>query len=388
MSKDDSSTKTVVLVAGARPNFLKVFPILRALEAVPGLRSVVVNTGQHYDHSLAQSFFELFGVRSPDYNLHVGSASHAVQTANIMVRFETVCEQEKPAFVVVVGDVNSTVAAGLVAKKCGVGLAHVEAGLRSNDRSMPEEINRLATDAIADQFFTTEEDGTANLIREGHPAERIHFVGNIMIDSLFEQLHRIRSDGPPERAAAIRRRLPEKYICMTLHRPSNVDDPAILAGILGAVKQLSGEVPVIFPVHPRTQHQIERSGLLSHFDVLRLDETGIISTGFFATDSLAYNEFLSLWKDAAAVLTDSGGLQEETTALKVPCLTLRENTERPITERLGTNRVVGTNPEDILFAGRQALRGEWKNGTVPPLWDGRTGERIAKALARILWEEP
>lgn len=380
--------KSILLVAGARPNFLKIFPVLRGLAAYPGLQPIIVHTGQHYDHAMAESFFELFEVPSPKHHLHVGSGSHAVQTANIMIRFEEVCQTEAPGLVVVVGDVNSTIAAGLVAKKCKIDLAHVEAGLRSGDRGMPEEINRRATDAITDLFFTTEEEGSANLLCEGHSPDRIHFVGNVMIDSLFEQLKRMQRSGAPKRAARIRELLCDRYLCMTLHRPSNVDNPAVLSGILGAVHALSREVPVVFPVHPRTRKQIEQFGLTGYFESLDLRGTTRRSNGLLGMDSLAYDEFLFLWKDSLGVLTDSGGLQEETTALKVPCITLRENTERPVTQSLGSNAVIGTDPKRIAAAGMLVLRGEWKSCQVPPLWDGKAGQRIAATLAAHLGEKP
>ena len=372
--------KKILLVAGARPNFMKIAPVLRAIDQKKSsLSSVLVHTGQHYDHKMSGSFFEELGIREPEYNLEIGSGSHAVQTANIMIKFEEVCIKEKPDWVVVVGDVNSTIAAGLVAKKLDIGLAHIEAGLRSRDRKMPEEINRLATDAISDLFFTTEPEGTQNLLSEGQSSEKVHFVGHVMIDNLFFQLTRLSSDSMSEPVRILKGLLPEKYICMTMHRPSNVDDPSVLKRLMSAVEKISKEVPVIFPCHPRTRKNISLFNI--DLDTVSLDNsTDKIKNGLVVLDPLGYNEFLSLWKDSAAVLTDSGGLQEETTALKVPCITMRENTERPITAEIGSNVVVGTNPEKIINYVNDALHGKWKESQIPDLWDGKASERIAEIL--------
>lgn len=371
----------LLLVAGARPNFMKIAPILRALEKYPELKGIIVHTGQHYDHSMSALFFKDFGIKEPDFNLEVGSGSHAIQTANIMIRFEDVCQQERPDLVVVVGDVNSTIAAGLVARKLHIDLAHVEAGLRSRDLSMPEEINRMATDAITDVFFTTEKEGTANLLAEGHDNLNVHFVGNVMIDNLFFQLSKMGAVPPSPLAGSIKKMLPEKYICMTMHRPSNVDTKETLSCLLNAAKALSEKVPVVFACHPRTKKNIRQFGLTSLFSPLPSNGSTRHS-GFFITEPLGYDDFLYLWKDACLVLTDSGGMQEETTALKIPCITMRENTERPITAEVGSNVVVGTDEKKIIHLGEQAISGKWKKSAIPELWDGKASERIVEIIRK------
>ncbi len=319
--------KKVILVAGARPNFMKIAPILRAMEPLAGdLRSILVHTGQHYDAAMSQAFFTSLCIRKPEYNLEVGSGSHAVQTAGIMIKFEEVCLREKPDMVMVVGDVNSTIAAGLVAKKLNITLAHVEAGLRSRDLRMPEEINRMATDAIADLLFTTEEEGTRNLLSEGHAQSQVHFVGHVMIDNLLYQVRQLPTVSLSAQAADIKSRLPEKYACMTMHRPSNVDNKETLTRLLEAVAEVSRSAPVIFPCHPRTRKNLVEfslDGLCTAAGAV----LGKLKSGIVLTDPLDYNDFLALWKNAALVLTDSGGLQEETTALGIPCITMRETTE-------------------------------------------------------------
>lgn len=363
--------KKIVIVAGARPNFMKIAPVLRELRgryadsAVP----VLVHTGQHYDDNMSGSFFSALGIPEPDYNMEVGSGTHADQTAHIMTAFEDVCEAERPDTVVVVGDVNSTVAAGLVAKKMHIQLAHIEAGLRSGDRTMPEEINRLATDAITDLFFVTEENGIANLRREGHDEDLIHFVGHVMIDNLLYQRDRLSASGPSPRARDLARALPERYACLTLHRPSNVDTPATLERIVDTLVDISRDLPILFPCHPRTRARLESSGLLE-----RLDRAITI------TEPLGYDDFLYLWQSAGVVLTDSGGMQEETTALGIPCVTLRENTERPVTIAVGTNTLVGTDPDAIHRAISQVSSGTYKTGRIPDLWDGKASERICRVL--------
>jgi UDP-N-acetylglucosamine 2-epimerase (non-hydrolysing) len=341
---------------------------------------ILVHTGQHFDHNMSDSFFESLGIRKPDHHLKVGSGSHADQTAAVMTRFEDVCEKENPDTVVVVGDVNSTIAAGLVAKKVGVTLAHVEAGLRSRDRAMPEEINRLATDAISDLLFTTEKAATRNLMMEGHPKEAVHFVGHVMIDNLYYQLEKLDRFGPSPWSQKLKARLPERYLCMTLHRPSNVDDKTILEPLLTAISELAEELPVIFPCHPRTGKQIAAFGLEKLFSTLT-NTDGPVDSGILRLEPLDYNDFLNLWRDATCVLTDSGGLQEETTALKVPCITMRENTERPITLEMGSNVLVGRNPERIKSEAAKILSGDRRSVTVPELWDGRASERIVKVLS-------
>lgn len=374
--------KKILLVAGARPNFMKIAPIMRAIrQRNNALTGILVHTGQHYDQNMSHTFFSSLGIPEPDYNLEVGSGSHAVQTAAIMTRFEGVCLEEKPDAVLVVGDVNSTIAAGLVAKKLHITLCHVEAGLRSRDRAMPEEINRLATDAITDLFFTTEPEGTENLLAEGHPKETLHFVGHVMIDNLLFQLDKIENGSAeidPE-VKKLKERLPVRYFCMTMHRPSNVDTKETLTGLLDAISSIAEKVPVVFPCHPRTRKNIEQFGLAT---ALTTDLSGIapIKNGIIVTEPLGYDDFLYLWKDAAGMLTDSGGLQEETTALQIPCITMRTSTERPITAQVGSNEVVGTDGGKIVELAHRMLSGSWKESRVPDLWDGRASERIVEVL--------
>lgn len=361
------------IVAGARPNFMKIAPIIRALEQQPTVFDYrLVHTGQHYDRNMSEVFFEELGIPPPHHHLNVGSGSHASQTAEIMVRFEAVCRSDRPDAVLVVGDVNSTLACSIVARKLGITVIHVEAGLRSGDRTMPEEINRLATDAITDVFFVTEPSGVDNLRREGHPASRIHFVGHVMIDNLFHQLAAL--DGMDTRGwagAALKQRLPA-YGVVTLHRPSNVDDPVALGGVVGGLRAIAADLPLVFPVHPRTR--------------ARLDEFGFhLPPSIHLLDPLPYMAFLHLWKDARLVLTDSGGLQEETTALGVPCLTLRENTERPVTVDEGSNQLAGCDPARIHALAAQVLaRAPDAGRPRPALWDGRAAERIVAVLAEVL----
>ncbi len=361
----------ICCVVGARPNFMKIAPIMRALSSSRLLDGYLVHTGQHYDQAMKHSFFEQLGIPEPDEDLEVGSGTHAVQTAEIMKRFEPVLDRQRPDAVLVVGDVNSTIACGLVAVKKGIPLVHVESGLRSRDRSMPEEINRVLTDQISDVLFTTERGAEQNLLAEGIAAERIHFVGNVMIDTL---LHNLRQAVAPETTLAEHELGPaclsEGYAILTLHRPANVDDAEVLRRLLQTVNAIAERLPVVFPVHPRTQKQIERfglSGLLNPRRVLRLPP-------------LAYLPLLGLMAKARLVLTDSGGIQEETTALGVPCLTLRENTERPITVTEGTNTVVGTRPEAILAAFERVMDEGGKAGRVPEYWDGKAAERIVAHL--------
>jgi UDP-N-acetylglucosamine 2-epimerase (non-hydrolysing) len=374
--------KKVILVAGARPNFMKIAPVLRAMESYADtIKPILVHTGQHYDAKMSDTFFSSLGIRKPEYNLEVGSGSHAIQTAGIMVKFEEVCIKEKPDMVVVVGDVNSTIAAGLVAKKQNICLAHIEAGLRSRDLRMPEEINRMATDAITDILFTTEKEGTQNLLAEGHATENVHFVGHVMIDNLLYQINQLPKAALSPFVVNLRARLQKKYVCMTLHRPSNVDDKETLTRLLEAIAVLSREAPVFFPCHPRTRKSI-RDFALGEF-VTEIDGSrNELTKGIIITEPLDYNDFLSLWKNAALILTDSGGLQEETTALRIPCITMRETTERPITTEIGSNEVVGTDKEKIIELGRKALEGEWKKSEIPPLWDGRASERIVEVIGK------
>jgi UDP-N-acetylglucosamine 2-epimerase (non-hydrolysing) len=371
----------LLLVAGARPNFVKIAPLMAALrrpERAASAETLLVHTGQHYDAALSRVFFGQLGIPEPDVNLEVGSASHARQTAEVMTRFEPVCAEWKPDGVVVVGDVNSTLACALTAAKLGARVAHVEAGLRSFDRAMPEEINRTLTDALADWLFVTEPSGVANLRREGVAEEKIFLVGNVMIDSLQRFLPLARRSSAlhdfgllePGAPAGAK---PRAFALVTLHRPSNVDDAATLEPLLEALCELAREVPVIFPVHPRTQARMEERGG---------GNRRALPAGLRLSAPIGYLEFLHLMSEAALVLTDSGGIQEETTALGVPCLTLRDNTERPITLEQGTNRLVGNRPERILSAARDVLRGQAKRGRAPELWDGRAAERIADILLR------
>jgi UDP-N-acetylglucosamine 2-epimerase (non-hydrolysing) len=358
----------VINVVGARPNFMKVAPIVaemnrRSQEFSP----LVVHTGQHYDAAMSDSFFADLELPTPDVHLGVGSGSHAAQTAAVLERFEPVVIQEKPDWVLVVGDVNSTFAAALVCVKLGVKVAHVEAGLRSRDRTMPEEINRQLTDQIADLLFTPSADADENLLAEGIPAERIRLVGNVMIDSLYQHLEQARQ-------SSIRKRLgltDQRYAVLTLHRPSNVDARETLAGIVSALERISAELPIVFPVHPRATKTIAEHGMLERVKKIR---------NLHLIEPLGYLDFLNLYSNAQLVLTDSGGIQEETSVLGVPCLTLRENTERPITVTLGTNKIVGTDPEKIIAAALAALETPTRQRIEIPLWDGHTAERIVAAL--------
>lgn len=359
--------KTVIHVVGARPNFMKIAPLMEAMRAEPRFRQVLINTGQHYDDKMAGGFFRELNLPVPDRDLGVGSGSHAVQTAKVMIAFEEVCLETKPDLVVVVGDVNSTMAAAIVAAKLVIPIAHVEAGLRSRDREMPEEINRIVTDRLADLLLTPSRDGDANLLAEGVPAERIKFVGNIMIDTLRRHLQVATFDRIRDRIAVET----GKYAALTLHRPSNVDDPATFGRILAALKPIARELPMVFPVHPRTRARLTEFGLDGSLD------------GIILTEPLGYIDFLALTSNARLILTDSGGLQEESTALGIPCLTMRENTERPITISEGTNRLVGTQTEDILKGFREALANT-KPARIPELWDGRTADRISRVFNEYL----
>jgi UDP-N-acetylglucosamine 2-epimerase (non-hydrolysing) len=363
----------VLHVAGARPNFMKVAPVLRAL-AERGVDNVLVHTGQHYDHAMSQAFFDDLGLPEPHHHLEVGSGTHAVQTARIMEAIEPVLLAERPDLTLVVGDVNSTIAAALVCAKLGMRIGHVEAGLRSYDREMPEEINRVLTDQISDLLFTTSPEALDNLTLEGIPAERVHFVGNPMIDSLVSHRTRAAASTIVEDLGATR----EKYALVTLHRQANVDDPAVLRGILEALCDVAAEVPVLFPAHPRTVKMMGAFGLDALVDLT----SGSASLGSISViEPVGYLDFLRLMDDAAVVITDSGGIQEETTVLGVPCLTLRWNTERPITLTMGTNTLIGTDPNAIRTHGIAAIRaGRSAETKIPPLWDGHAGERIADII--------
>ena len=374
MEASQSATHHIICIVGARPNFMKIAPIMVALkEFSPALEVTLVHTGQHYDVAMNEQYFQALGIPSPDINLEVGSGSHAVQTAEVMCRFEAALEGKSPTAILVVGDVNSTIACALVATKKGIPVIHVEAGLRSFDRAMPEEINRVLTDQISDMLFTTEPSGRDNLLREGVADKRIHFVGNVMIDTLRHNLARaiptstIVSDAG--RPGFVNDE--KKYAVVTMHRPSNVDDEAILGSLINTVITISKQLPVILPLHPRTKSMIEKFGfgkLLDTPDILLLPPMG-------------YLEMLGLMKDAKVVLTDSGGIQEETTALGVPCITLRNNTERPITVDEGTNTIAGQDSQTILMIFNEVMRSGGKGGRVPQYWDGRASNRIADVIA-------
>lgn len=360
----------VVFVAGARPNFMKVAPILRALEARGRpLPDVLCHTGQHYDFAMSGVFFEELGIRAPDVQLAVGSGGHGEQTGRLMIAFEQwlLGLPRRPRGVVVVGDVNSTMACTLVAAKLGVPVAHVEAGLRSFDRGMPEELNRLVTDALADLLLVSEPAGLENLAREGIPAERVRYVGNVMIDSLVHQLDAARAlDVAGGRGLAR-----HGYAVVTLHRPSNVDEPARLAAVVGFVERLAARLPVVFPIHPRTEKRLAEHGLAARLDAL---------PGLHRSPPLGYREFLGLTDGARVVVSDSGGVQEETSYLGVPCVTLRRNTERPVTCRQGTNALVGDDLEAAWAAVEAALAGPARHPVTIEGWDGRAAERVVDAL--------
>ncbi|MBM2839894.1 MAG: UDP-N-acetylglucosamine 2-epimerase [Bacteroidetes bacterium] len=361
-------TLNILNVVGARPNFMKVAPLMRAYREYPDrIKATLVHTGQHYDDLMSSIFFSQLGIPRPDVSLGVGSGSHAQQTAEVMKSFEAVATQQRPDLVLVVGDVNSTLAASIVAAKLNIPIAHVEAGLRSNDRTMPEEINRIVTDSLADFLFTTSRDADTNLLNEGVAPTKIHFVGNTMIDTLnmmkpLLQSSTILNDlllgGNP-------------YAFMTLHRPSNVDDRPILTGICEALLVLQQQIRIVWPLHPRTRKMLEAFGLM---EVLKQAENISLS------DPISYLDSLCLMSGARFVLTDSGGIQEETTVLGVPCLTLRENTERPVTVQEGTNELIGNKKAVLLEKATRLLSDPKKKGRIPELWDGRSSERIVRVL--------
>jgi UDP-N-acetylglucosamine 2-epimerase (non-hydrolysing) len=354
----------IVLVAGARPNFMKIAPLMDAISKRPSICPVLVHTGQHYDEKMSRLIFRELQIPEPDVNLEVGSGSHAVQTAEIMIRFEPILLEHKPDFVLVVGDVNSTIACGLVAAKLGIRLIHVEAGLRSFDRSMPEEINRILTDSISDLLFCSEDSGVRNLRNEGVTEEKIHLVGNVMIDTLLH--HKKKAEKSP--ILDILKLQGKGYAVVTLHRPANVDDPAVLGKIVSVLQTIGRDMPVVFPIHPRTRQRLTSGDIETETSTMHI------------IDPLGYLDFLKLISYADVVLTDSGGIQEETTILKVPCLTLRENTERPCTVEIGSNQLVGTDPVKILKAFQEIKNGRGKMGDTPPLWDGCAAERIISIL--------
>jgi UDP-N-acetylglucosamine 2-epimerase (non-hydrolysing) len=361
----------IINVVGARPNLPKISPLMREMQRHPEIEPILVHTGQHYDETLSDIFFRQMGIPAPHVNLEVGSGSHAAQTAEILKRIEPVLIEHQPDLALVVGDVNSTLAVSLAAVKLGIRVAHVEAGLRSFDRSMPEEINRLVTDALADYLFVTEQDAIENLLKEGRPRESIYLVGNVMIDSLRYFLPAAQSSRIGEELGLKSGSDWRRFAILTLHRPSNVDSTAKLTEILRAIDAIAAQVPVVFPVHPRTQRRLAEAGIKHHPELRLISPIG-------------YLDFLCLLSKATLVLTDSGGIQEETTALGVPCLTLRTNTERPITISEGTNLLVGTDPARIVPVARDVLAGKSKAGRVPPLWDGHAAERIVDILLRAL----
>jgi len=372
--------KKILCIVGARPNFMKIAPVIRALNNARHSFDVrLLHTGQHYDAAMKQSFFDQLHIPEPDVDLGVGSGSHAVQTAEIMKRFEPVMDELKPDTILVVGDVNSTIACALVAVKKGVPVIHVEAGLRSGDRSMPEEINRVLTDQISDLLLTTERSAEENLQREGIDSDKVHFVGNVMIDTLRYNLDNavssvdtlnscLDTEGGMETKSG--------YGLLTLHRPSNVDDPVVLERLLRTLVELAEDLPLLFPVHPRTQQCIDSAGL-NHL---------LATSQLYLIPPQAYLNMLGLMKDARLVLTDSGGIQEETTALGVPCITLRENTERPITVAEGSNTIVGSNPEKISSCFNDIMRSGGKAGRTPEYWDGRAAERSAEVIGNWLYK--
>jgi len=364
----------VINVVGARPNFMKMAPIIEAMQRYPKrFQHLLVHTGQHYDERMSKSFFVDLGMPKPDLNLEVGSGSHAEQTARIMVEFEKVCLTQAPDLVVVVGDVNSTMACTITAKKLGIRVAHVEAGLRSRDMSMPEEINRLCTDVLCDYLFTTDHFANENLAAEGVSAERIFFVGNVMIDTMLKHQALARGLLLTEQWGL----KPGGFATLTLHRPSNVDDPGVFGGILEALTAISAKIPIIFPIHPRTRKMVEQFGFGDYFSMTEKPR------GLWITDPLGYLELLHLNLNAKMVITDSGGLQEEATVLGVPCITLRNNTERPITCEVGTNIIVGNSRDKILRHALAVLNGNVPPGKVPEKWDGKAAERIVRILADL-----
>jgi UDP-N-acetylglucosamine 2-epimerase (non-hydrolysing) len=358
----------ILHVVGARPNFMKVSPVMRALSEEEGVTQTLVHTGQHYDVNMSDIFFSQLGIAAPDINLEAGSGSHGFQTAQVMTKFEKVIFELKPDWVLVYGDINSTLAASIVCAKLNVRFAHVEAGLRSFDRTMPEEINRIVTDSLADILFTPSEDGTRNLLNEGISNDRIHLVGNVMIDTLIRML--------PEAEKRWIFLMDEmnieakKYGVVTLHRPSNVDDSEIIVNILRSLLEVNKQIPVIFPVHPRTIAQLKNLGMDRELAELKI------------IDPVGYIDFLALQAHALFVVTDSGGIQEETTYLKVPCLTVRDNTERPVTVNVGTNKLVGKNMMVLMDEVRSILLGNAPKGEIPQLWDGNTSKRIAKIICQ------
>lgn len=363
----------IVNVVGARPNFMKIAPLMAEFKKHKNIEAVLVHTGQHYDKKMSKKFFDDLDIPKPDINLEVGSKSHAKQTAEIMIRFEKVLLKERPDLVLVVGDVNSTIACALTAVKLGIKVVHVEAGLRSFDRTMPEEINRVLTDAISDLLFVTEKEAIDNLIREGVCRKKIHFVGNVMIDTLFKCKQKADKSNILKKLKL----KSKEYAMLTLHRPSNVDCKATLARIFEALEEISKNIKIIFPVHPRTKSSLERFKIKSFSRYSSLDTR---YNNILFIDPLGYLDSLKLMSNARLVLTDSGGIQEETTALKIPCVTIRENTERPVTVSQGTNVIVGTNKNKIIKEALLKIKTKKISGKNPKFWDGKTAERIVRII--------
>lgn len=360
----------IMVVAGARPNFMKIGPLMKELRQYPDqFESVLLHTGQHYDYQMSEVFFQELGIPKPDIFLGVKAGSHAVQTAEIMVEFEKVALEHKPDLLVVVGDVTSTIACTLVASKLGIKVAHVEAGLRSFDRSMPEEINRLVTDALSDFLFVSEESGLENLKKEGVPDKKVFYAGNIMIDTLVANLPKV------DKSGIIEKHVLKKggYAVATVHRPSNVDSKEALAEIVDIFSMITQKMPLVYPIHPRTRKNLENFGLMDKFGHMR---------NLVLTEPLGYIDFVKLVKESKFVLTDSGGIQEETTVLRVPCITMRENTERPSTIEEGTNELVGRSRRKIEILVNKIVKNQWKKGKIPKHWDGKTAQRIVQVLKK------
>ena len=360
----------IISVVGARPNFMKLAPVAKAIRQKKGLKHIIVHTGQHYDHTMSDTFFKELGIPQPGINLGVGSGSHGEQTGQIMILFEKILVQEKPDVVLVFGDVNSTMACSLVATKLRVPVAHVEAGLRSFDRDMPEEINRLVTDSVVDILFTTSEEAQKNLTREGIPRRRIFFVGNVMIDTLLENVKKARNSKILSRLQLSKK----NYVLVTLHRPSNVDSKKVLTQIIGALERIQKDIQVVFPIHPRTKKNLLK--FVSSKDLKAMKNLILL-------DPLGYIDFLQLTMNAKFVITDSGGVQEETTVLGIPCLTVRKNTERPVTVTVGTNILVGMNQQKIIRESMKILAGKEKRGRQPRYWDGKASRRIIQKIIQL-----
>jgi UDP-N-acetylglucosamine 2-epimerase (non-hydrolysing) len=358
---------------------MKMAPIIAAMNKYPDkINHFLVHTGQHYDQKMSKAFFDDLGMPKPNIDLGIGSGSHAEQTARIMVEFEKVCLQENPDLVIVVGDINSTMACTITAKKLNIKVAHVEAGLRSRDMTMPEEINRLCTDILCDYLFTTDHFANENLQSEGIPEEKIHFVGNVMIDTLLTHSQQAKTLGTYSRMGLEQ----GNYGTITIHRPSNVDDKEVLKGILEALQEIATDIPLIFPIHPRTKKMLHVFDLQRFLSPLE-EKHGAVKSGLWSTEPLGYLDFLNLNMNAKFVITDSGGLQEETTVLGVPCITIRNNTERPITCEIGTNLVIGSHRETILDTVRTLMSGNQRKGTIPEKWDGKAAERIVEVILGV-----